>query len=503
MTPEPARAPARRSRAYLFLCSAVTLIAAGLVWYSQTMAFAWDEGFHMLCAQLIAAGRRPYVDFAFCQTPLNAYWNALWLTIFGQTWRVPHAIAAVCVAGAVLLMADYVFERVPVPRWRLAAALVAALLFGLNIAVVDYGTLGQAYGLCLLLIAAAFRFSVAGVDRSSPALAAAAGLASGAAACASLLTAPVAPVLLLWMLVANRAGRRRVKAAAFIVGAAVSFLPVLALYVQSPRNVVFGILQYNLLFRAVQWEGSWRQNFEVYFSWIDSSHALLLILLGAAGLFFVAFRSDWERRVRSELYLCGWLALALSVHISTARPTFSRYYLLAVPFLALLAAAGFYWVATRLFHPGRPLWPTLALVLLVTLMQGQSLYESRDDFTWHTLDGVSKKVAEVTPPNALLRADEQVYFLSQHRPPSGMELADSHKLEFPPALNAQLHLMSGKELERRTKAGDFDTFQTCDDESDFPSLGLDRLYAHKATVESCTVFWGPNRAPATAAASGH
>jgi len=182
MTPESAPAPSRRSRAYLFLCSAVTLIGAGLVWYSQTLAFAWDEGFHLLCAQLISFGRRPYVDFAFCQTPLNAYWNALWLTIFGQTWRVPHAAAALCTGGAVLLMADYVFERLPVPRWRLAVALVAAVLFGLNIAVVDFGTLGQAYGLCLLLIAAAFRFAVAGVDRSSPALAAAAGLASGAAA---------------------------------------------------------------------------------------------------------------------------------------------------------------------------------------------------------------------------------------------------------------------------------------------------------------------------------
>jgi len=501
MTPESAPAPSRRSRAYLFLCSAVTLIGAGLVWYSQTLSFAWDEGFHLLCAQLISFGRRPYVDFAFCQTPLNAYWNALWLTIFGQTWRVPHAAAALCTGGAVLLMADYLFERLPIPRWRLAVALVAAVLFGLNIAVVDFGTLGQAYGLCLLLIAAAFRCAVAGVDRSSPALAAAACLASGAAACASLLTSPVAPVLLLWMLVANRAGRRLVKVAAFIVGVAVSFLPVLALYVQSPRNVVFGILQYNLLFRDVQWEGSWRQNFEVYVSWIDSTYALLLIVLAVAGLLFV-LRSDWERRLRSELYLCGWLALALCAHISTARPTFPRYYLLTVPFLAVLAAAGFYSVAIRLVHPDRPLWPALALVLLLVLMQGKSLYDSRDDFAWRTFDAVARKVVEVTPPQALLRADEHVFFMSQHRPPSGLELHDSHKLEFPPALNAQLHLMPGSELERRTKAGDFDTFQTCDDESDFPSLDLEHLYAHKATIDSCTVYWGPSRAPATASA-GH
>ncbi|MGD0580079.1 MAG: hypothetical protein ABSC08_14250 [Bryobacteraceae bacterium] len=500
MTPDLESGPTRCSRAYLFLCAFVTLIAAGLVWYSQTMAFAWDEGFHLLCAQLIKAGRRPYIDFAFSQTPLNAYWNAFWMTLFGETWRTAHAVAALCAAGAVLLTADYLFERMPVPRWRLAVALAAAVLFGMNVAVVQFGTVGQAYGLCLLLIVAAFRFAVASVDRPGLAQVAAAGLASGAAAGSTLLCAPVAPVLLLWMLVCNRAGRRLIKSVAFLAGIVVSFLPLLALYVQSPRNVRFGVLDYHMRFRTVQWAEAWRQNFEVYASWLDSTDALLLILFAAAGLLFIAFRCDWQRRLRSEFYLCGWLAAALCVHISTARPTFQRYYLFAAPFLALLAAAGLYWVAARLYHPERPRWPALALVLLGVLIQAKSIYGARDDFNWHTFDDVARKVTEVTPPHAALRADEQIYFLIRRRPPSGLEMDDSHKLEFPPALSAQLHLLPGKELERRTKAGEYDTFQTCDDVSDFESLDLGHLYAHKATFESCTVFWGPNRAPATAAA---
>lgn len=39
--------------------------------YAQTPAFTDDEGFH-LAAQLIKAGLRPYLDFCFDQTPLNA-----------------------------------------------------------------------------------------------------------------------------------------------------------------------------------------------------------------------------------------------------------------------------------------------------------------------------------------------------------------------------------------------------------------------------------------------
>jgi hypothetical protein len=51
-------------------------------------------------------------------------------------------------------------------------------------------------------------------------------------------------------------------------------------------------------------------------------------------------------------------------HISTATPTFRRYYLLAVPFLAILACAGLYDVGSRLGSPDRPWWPVLIVCLL-------------------------------------------------------------------------------------------------------------------------------------------
>ena len=66
------------------LYAAFAILAAGAVVYSQTLAFHWDEGFHILTAYLIHLGKRPYLDFFFPQTPLNAYWNAVWLGIFGR-----------------------------------------------------------------------------------------------------------------------------------------------------------------------------------------------------------------------------------------------------------------------------------------------------------------------------------------------------------------------------------------------------------------------------------
>src|SRR5580698_10781933 len=100
MTEEQAGA-SRRQRSWFLLAGVVSLLGAGLLIYSQTEAFAWDEGFHLLTAQLITRGKQPYLDFNFSQTPLNAWWNALWMLLFGQTWRTAHAVAAVVTTGAI------------------------------------------------------------------------------------------------------------------------------------------------------------------------------------------------------------------------------------------------------------------------------------------------------------------------------------------------------------------------------------------------------------------
>ena len=96
------------------------LYAALFLYYSQTDAFSWDEAYHLLGSQLILLGKQPYLDFCFPQTPLNAYWNAFWMSLLGQSWRVTHALAALLTMSAVHLTADFVARQFPVPGWRIA-----------------------------------------------------------------------------------------------------------------------------------------------------------------------------------------------------------------------------------------------------------------------------------------------------------------------------------------------------------------------------------------------
>ena len=231
---------------------------------------------------MIRAGRRPYLDFCFPQTPLTAYWNAA----------------------------------------------TAAFLIAANTTVVQFATAGQPYGLCLVLIVAAFVCAVLAVDRNGPFLSAAAGLLAGGAAAGSLLTAPVAPVLVVWILLSNRTGSRVTKATCFVTGALISWLPIFWLFLQGPRRVFFNVIEYMLLYRRAEWPAATRHDFEVVISSMESPQGLTLGLLAMAGLFAATRAAD--RRWRTGLYLCFGLAAALAIHVSLAHPTFPQYYMFAV-----------------------------------------------------------------------------------------------------------------------------------------------------------------------------
>jgi 4-amino-4-deoxy-L-arabinose transferase-like glycosyltransferase len=480
--------PARKPTDVALLCIVTAALFAGLLIYAQLHAFSWDEGFHLLAASLIRSGQKPYLDFCFPQTPLNAYWNAAWMQLFGVSWRVTHTVATALTASAIFLTADFILARFPIQRWRLAGALAAAFLVGLNGSIVLFGTIAQAYAFCLFLTVAAFRVALRAVENQGSTMSALAGLLVCAAAASSLLTAPAAPVLLAWILFYNRNGNRWTKSAAFLAGGAIPFLPVLWLLIQSPHQVFFNLIGYQVFFRRSQWQGATTHDLDVLTSWVDSGQALLLGLLAIAGLLFIVKRSGWDRARRSEFYLCAWLAAAMGLEIATAHPTFRWYFLLIVPFLAIPAVAGLYELASRMYSPDRPLWPVTVLTLLLALGLSRALADDSDSTSWHDMEAIAHKVQEVTPPNGALWAGEQIYFLTRRSPPDGMEFQAAQKMDMPMPAAAALHVLPHAELDRRVKAGAFDTIEICDDDR-IKELGLADLYSKSVEISGCSVFW--------------
>lgn len=477
-----------KNKAFAWICGLVALLSAGMLVYSQIWSFAWDEGFHLLAAQLIHAGKKPYLDFFHPQTPLYAYWNAAWMSVFGQSWRMVHIVSTLLTTVAILIMAEFAFVRLDGSRWPPACGLATAFLIAVNPETLWYGTIGQPYGFGLLALVAAFRASIVAVGRK-PAWAALAGFFAALAAAASLLTAVACPILLIWMLVHDRTGQRWKKCGAFLAAAVIPFGPVLWLFVQSPQRVFFNAIEYHLLYRAVAWPGATTQNVEVVMAWLDSSHGLLIILLGGIGLLFTIVHSQWETCLRSEIYLCAWLSAGLSAYLLIPHPTFQRYFIFVIPFASILASAGLHAIATRVGIPGHPLRLVAVLAFLVSAGLGKSLYDAGSGYRWTHVEDVARKVNQVTPPGGLLAADEPVYFLARRVPPPGMEHADAHKLQLPPAAAAELHVIPQAEVDARIKAGKFDTVAICDDEDRVKELGLPGPYRQKTENEDCSIFW--------------
>ncbi len=466
------------------------MLCAGLLVYSQTFAFAWDEGFHLLAAQLILRGMQPYIDFFHAQTPLYAYWNAFWMRIFGDTWRTAHVVSALCTTGAVWLTGDYVWDRfyggVWRQNWRLPLALAAVFLTGLNSQVVEFGTIGQAYGLCLLAIVAAFRCAVATGKGNDARVSFGAGFFAGAAAASSLLTAPMGPVLLIWMLRAP--GARLKRALVFVAGGLIPFLPLLRLFLRSPKLVFFGAVKFHLFYRTVDWSESGKQNLDVATDWLESPHAMILGLLALLGLIFLA-RTEIPFRLREEFRLCIWLSVVEGAYLLYVRPTFARYYLFIVPFTVIICVVGLFYAGTHIGRPNRP-WGTMALLFVVmSLGIGKTLNSSKSDYRWTDWEKIGKKVNEVTRPDGLIYADEAVFFITKRQPPSGMEYADTHKLHLSDALESELHIFTKEELLRREKAGIYDTVATCEDDDKMTAQGLPTTYKQKTTIGDCAVFW--------------
>jgi hypothetical protein len=492
-TPPDPSAPAALRRSRAIVLAVVTAFAAGLMAYALTRSFVWDEGFHLIAAQLINRGKTPYLDFCFPQPPLNAYWNAAWLRAFGHTWWVPHIPAALEVAGAIYLTADFFFSRWPLAEWRLPCTILCTVFLGAASITFQFGPIAQAYACSLLLLVAGFRVTLAAVERRSLLLACAAALLSSAAAGCTLLSAPAVPVLLIWMLLQNSPRTRIASALAFVIGAAIPWIPVILWFVRSPKQVWFNIVAYQALFRRVNWGEATEHDVDVLLSWVNSGQALFVGLLAIAGVLFIAKTTVFDARHRRELYLCGWLALALTAYISTAHPTFERYYIVAFPFYAVLAAAGAFLAGGRLFG-SRPYLTCVLLSCFFLIALGKRIFDLRTGESWQEYQSVAAKVKQVTPPGASIFADELIYFLLDRNPPPGMEFSYSHKLELSPADEKLYHIVSQKELKARLKAGDFYTAQSCNDDH-IQQLGLDDDFRHSADIEDCTVYWGPVAKP--------
>lgn len=280
------------------------------------------------------------------------------------------------------------------------------------------------------------------------------------------------------------------KAAAFALGAVPPFMPALWLLVQAPRQVWFNLVEYHLFYRRVGWPGATGNDIDVLSSWLQDTQWFVLIALAVAGWRY-ARKSHWDAGRRAEFRLCLWLALAMGAQSATAHPTFEQYFVLLVPFLALLGCAGLYALTTRLDFSVRPRRVALILGVFLAVTLARAVYAERDDASWRGLAAAAQKLDAVAPHGAAVLAPEQIYLLTRREPPAGLESAFANKVDLGERRNALLHILPKAEEDRQIKAGRFAAAVVCDDDARADAIDSMDVYQEQAKLGECTVFWKP------------
>jgi hypothetical protein len=400
----------------------VAILSCGLLAYSQVVAYWGDESLHLVAGQLVNAGQRPYLDFFYQHTPLFLYLVAAVMRVFGQSWRVVHGFSALMVVGSLLLMVSYVRSRVSATNLRALSSVTAALLLGLNAYVISFGTVALPYGFCLFTMLAAFVLITESVKRSGAAFAFYGGVCAGAAAASYLLTAPLVPVLLLWLLWQNRKGSARKKCGLYLLGVVVPFTPLLLLAAASPRRVWAQLIQYHLFHRAGRDLDLWFNLREIA-GWFISIQGLLLVALTIISLAVIRKKEEFDESIRAELILAAWSFLALCVVIGVARPVSSFYFVLVTPFVVILATFGICSISRKLRTSQRHFFVLLLLVAYVLGLSAERyIWRRQTSYAdHHMVSRMAGIVGEVTPPAGMIYAFEAIYFEARRLPPPGLE----------------------------------------------------------------------------------
>jgi len=368
-----------------------------LVAWSATHAYVGDESFHLLAGKLIAAGRTPYVDFFYQHPPLFAYIMAAIILIAGVSWIPVHVFSALCSIGCILFAIAFGRRIYVDTRHRLWNAALVTVLIGANAYVLMFATTGFAFGFCLLCVTASLYCSQSQTSRGLFLC----GLLAAAAAEASLLVAPIIPVLLIWIWL-----RERPRFFWLVAGLSAGFLPLFAFLLAAPHQTIRDVIGFHLMDRP---SIGWRFNLGEFASWLLPTQGLILSAIAFASL---------RARKESAIRLCALIALVLGVVLLIIKTTASFYFVVLTPFLSILAAA---WLTDAMVHNrerGALLsGATVGLYLIGLMVIGRF----RGIEAPHSEVRQLASAIEACAPSGNFYASQATYFEARTLPPAHME----------------------------------------------------------------------------------
>ncbi len=365
----------------LLLIGVLILSFAIRVIFLNNFVWGYDEGIHVLLAQLLAAGYTPYTELFVSYPPLFV-WSLEW------PWRIWGTMESIQ-----LLMTVYALlgvATVGVVGFRLGgtiAGLLATIFLSLAPIYLDGSravmTEVPSVGVATLAVGLAAIYYWRGGRGWL--------LASGVAVAASLMLKVLSPYILgliPLMILVRQVEQTRQNQQAFTAGVkpliidgliwgAGVFIPILiTLILYDPVEMYRQVVTFRVDTR-VEYQEDWSENLEMLLWFVQHNPALMLAAVWGIGIIIF-------RQLKNGWFVLLWLVLAVIFALIQV-PLREKHLPLLLPPLAILAglglAAGFEQLVNWVRHPQQTgLRAIVAAVVAITLFVGY-VWQLQGDFT--------------------------------------------------------------------------------------------------------------------------
>jgi hypothetical protein len=463
---------------------------------------AAGDTYHVLAAQMVAAGRKPYLDFFLQQVPLYPLICGAWLRIFGSSWQAANLFSGLLICGSAAILARIASRIYAESEWGTKSSIVAVLLFGLNLLVGQSGDDAQPYALCMFFSLSAW---LAALDaRPTTMRTFLTGLAAGAAVNTSLLAVPFFPLLVGWCAFQTAGPDRPHRLSWLVCGAVVASIPLAYLAMLAPAQTWFSIVEFQLVYRTAGVQpNAASHNLHEILDWVRSIQGAVLVLLSLAGTLFLFDRKAPVSTRRSVGY-AAFIAVIWALYLALVPLTWHMYFVLVVPYVSLLAAAGLCQLCARARLSQWSSKIFACTILIYSLGLGIPLVAgviSGRPNRWAPQEDAARIVnAEAGPNQPVYSDDESIYVAARRLPPRGLE--NSAILNPETQLGAVARLPTGEyqraglvppeKNEDRLRAGDFAAVVlTKANDARVQAVRSDGRYSQSAETKNYVIFWKP------------
>ena len=227
------------------------------------------------------------------------------------------------------------------------------------------------------------------------------GLLAAAAVAASLLVAPIIPVLLLWVWL-----RERTRFLWLILGLSAGLLPLFVFLLAAPHQTIRDVIGFHLIDRP---SFGWRYNLGELARWLLPTQGSVLTVVAIASL---------QSRKQSAIRLCALIALVLGLVLLLIKATASFYFVVLTPFLSILAAS---WLTDRIAR-NRERGALLSGATIVLYLVGLTVIGRfrGAEAPYREVRQLARAI-EACAPSGNFYANQATYFEAATLPPSHME----------------------------------------------------------------------------------